>query len=594
MITISGRSASKGIATGKLFVIKKGKYEINKETVSDSNMEMDRFAVAKKETVAQFLQMADNLGSDFLMDEKLIFETYAELVEDVLFSSYVEDVISSEKITAEYAVCKAGDYFANLIQNGNDEYIKDRALDIYDVVNQILRSLSAYSSVNDIEDINKRIAEESEKVVLVLENLSPSEMIQIKKENVAGFCVKEGSINDHTAILARSKGIPAIFGYECETFDDYDGLMAHLDGDKGILKVFSNEEEWLMGTGEDGENSRLMGTGEDGEKSRLMGTGEDNENNRLMGTGENGENSRLMGTGDVNENSRLMGTGDVGNYVDGKNVRVMCNIESPCDLDEVIKNGGDGIGLFRTEYIFLESDEFPSEEKQFEIYKKIAEGMSGKPVIIRTLDLGADKNTNYVSCDKQVNPAMGIRGIRYCLENPEIFKTQLRALYRASAYGNISIMFPMITSVWEILESKRICCEVIEELCKENIPFMQNVELGIMIETPAAVLIADELAGHVDFFSIGTNDLTQYTLACDRQNQMVERFFDNNHPALFKEIKMVCDAAHRNGISVSMCGEMAADGSALQKLLEYGISELSVSPRNVPNMKEILMGTGVR
>lgn len=546
MITISGKSASKGIATGKLFVIKKGKYEINKETVSDSNMEMDRFAMAKKETVAQFLQMADNLGSDFLMDEKLIFETYAELVEDVLFSSYVEDVISSEKITAEYAVCKAGDYFANLIQNGNDEYIKDRALDIYDVVNQILRSLSAYSSVNDIEDINKRIAEESEKVVLVLENLSPSEMIQIKKENVAGFCVKEGSINDHTAILARSKGIPAIFGYECETFDDYDGLMAHLDGDKGILTVFSNEEEWLMGTGEDDENSRLMGTG------------------------------------------------DVGNYVDGKNVRVMCNIESPCDLDEVIKNGGDGIGLFRTEYIFLESDEFPSEEKQFEIYKKIAEGMSGKPVIIRTLDLGADKNTNYVSCDKQVNPAMGIRGIRYCLENPEIFKTQLRALYRASAYGNISIMFPMITSVWEILESKRICCEVIEELCKENIPFMQNVELGIMIETPAAVLIADELAGHVDFFSIGTNDLTQYTLACDRQNQMVERFFDNNHPALFKEIKMVCDAAHRNGIRVGMCGEMAADGSSLPKLLEYGISELSVSPRNVPNLKEILMGTGVR
>ena len=450
-------------------------------------------------------------------------------VEDEDYVECIMDTLDEESCNAAYAVSVAGEQFAAMFAAMDDAYMQARAADIKDVTRRIL---------NNLMGIVEGGIDSNEPIILAADDLAPSETIQMDKSKILGFVTQYGSGNSHTAILARTMGIPAICGLGDSLKKEYNGRLAYVDGTDGTI-ILDPDELTLV-------TLRKKFEEQEARKELLQS---------------------MLGKEDVT--------------LDGKKVNVYCNIGSPDDLDAVIANDGQGIGLFRSEFLYLAANDYPSEEEQFQAYKKAAVAMNGKRVIIRTLDIGADKQVDYFNLNKEENPAMGLRAVRICLNRPEIFRTQLRALYRASAFGKVAIMFPMITSVWEVKECKRACQSVMQELTKEGIPFNKDTEIGIMIETPSSVFIADELAKLVDFFSVGTNDLTQYTLACDRQCNDLGKFYDAHHPAVLRALKMAADAAHANGIWIGICGELGADLDLLPTFLAIGIDELSVSPSAV-------------
>ena len=465
----------------------------------------------------------------------MLFEIHEMLVEDPEFTEQVCMILKQEHCNAEYAVQMAGEQNAARLEQLEDAYLQERAADIRDVTMRILENLTGQ---------RQRGVRLSEPAIVAAEDLTPSETLQLDRSKVLAFVTRQGSENSHAAILARSMGIPAVCGMQ-ELTDDLVGQEVWLDGTAGMLITDADEET---------------------ERTCLKKEQEQREYRRLL--------QQMKGR-------RVQ-------LADGTWMRLYANISAPEDVEAVLENDGEGIGLFRSEFLYLASEQEPSEETQFEAYRRVLEGMEGKEVIIRTLDLGADKRVPYFALNVEENPAMGMRAIRICLEQPELFRTQLRALYRASAYGKLSILFPMIASVWEMQECRRLCECVRQELRAEGIPFAEQVPLGAMIETPAAVWCAEELAKEADFFSVGTNDLTQYTLACDRQSGKLDRFFDPHHPAVLRELECAAAAAKKAKIPIGICGELAGDESLLPFFVKIGISELSVAPKKILPLREVL------
>lgn len=529
MILIQGKGVAKGVVNGPLYFYRRAEASLEKRSVPDVEAEKARLAAAQETAIEQLNELADRCREEAGEDSAFLFETHAMFVED---DDYVECMISTledEQCNAEYAVQTAGTQFAAMFAAMDDEYMKARATDIRDVTRRLVSILSGHKEGEIDSDVP---------VILAADDLAPSETIQLDKTKILGFATQGGSGNSHTAILARTMGIPAICGLGEALKEEYQGRMTYLDGETGQV-VLDPDELTLSAYKEKLRKQEEM-------KTLLQS---------------------MKGKEDVT--------------LDGKKVNVYCNIGSPEDVHSVQSNDGQGIGLFRSEFLYLAADDYPSEEVQFQAYKSVAAAMNGKRVIIRTLDIGADKQADYFGLEKEANPAMGLRAIRICLNRPEVFRTQLRALYRASAYGKVAIMFPMITSVWEVKECLRACQSVRKELDAEGVPYNADTEIGIMIETPASVFIADELAELVDFFSVGTNDLTQYTLACDRQCNDLGKFFDPHHPAVLRALKLATEAAHRHGIWIGICGELGADLEMLPTFLALGIDELSVSPSAV-------------
>lgn len=529
MILMQGKGVSKGVVKGKLYFYQRVNTNVEKCTVENIADEKARVQEAQEKSIAQLEALAEKCREEAGDEAAVLFETHAMFVEDEDYVDCIMGTLDDEHCNAEYAVQTAGEQFAAMFAAMDDAYMRARAADIKDVTQR---------NLNNLMGVPEGGIDSDEPVILAADDLAPSETIQLDKSKILGFVTQGGSGNSHTAILARTMGIPAICGMGESLKPAYHGRLAYIDGETGQLFL-------------DPDELTLAGLKDKYEKQQEM--------KKLLET--------MKGQEDVT--------------LDGKHINVYCNIGSPDDLAAVLANDGQGIGLFRSEFLYLAADDYPTEEQQFEAYKTVAAGMNGKRVIIRTLDIGADKQVDYFDLKKEDNPAMGLRAIRICLNRPEVFRTQLRALYRASAFGKIAIMFPMITSVWEVKECKRACLAVQKELKAEGIPFNADTEIGIMIETPASVFIADELAKYVDFFSVGTNDLTQYTLACDRQCNDLGKFFDPHHPAVLRALKMAADAAHRNGIWIGICGELGADISLLPTFLAIGMDELSVSPSSV-------------
>ena len=528
MITIQGRGVSKGIAKGPLYFFQRPNTIITKNTVKDIEAEKARLAAAQAASIQQLEALADKCREE-AEEAVILFETHAMFVEDEDFVECITSLMEEESCNAEYAVEQAGEQFAAMLAAMDDPYMQARAADIKDVARRILDNLMGIVAGG---------IDSEEPVILAADDLAPSETLQLDKAKILAFATQGGSGNSHTAILARTMGIPAICAAGVALQQTYHGRQCYIDGETGQLII-------------DPDALTLAGLNEKYEKQQEM--------KKLMET--------MKGQEDVT--------------LDGRKIMLYCNIGSLEDVTAVQNNDGQGIGLFRSEFLYLSASDYPTEEEQFEAYRTVASAMNGKRVIIRTLDIGADKQVDYFNMKKEENPAMGVRAIRICLTRPEVFRTQLRALYRATAFGKIAIMFPMITSVWEVKECKRACQSVMAELEQEGIPYNKDTEIGIMIETPASVLIADELAKEVDFFSVGTNDLTQYTLACDRQANDLGKFFDPHHPAVLRALKMAADAAHAAGIWIGICGELGADVSLLPTFLAIGIDELSVSPASV-------------
>lgn len=529
MILMQGKGVSKGVTKGKLYFFQRADATVEQRSVENIDAEKARVAEAQEKAIAQLEILAEKCREEAGDEAAILFETHAMFVEDDDYVECIMTALEDEHCNAEYAVQTAGEQFAAMFAAMDDAYMQARAADIKDVTQRIL---------NNLMGIAEGGIDSDEPVILAADDLAPSETIQLDKTKILGFVMQGGSGNSHTAILARTMGIPAICGLGDSLKETYQGRLAYIDGETG--QMFLDPDELTYATLKDKYEKQQ-------EMKKLLET--------------------MKGQEDVT--------------LDGKHINVYCNIGSPEDLAAVLANDGQGIGLFRSEFLYLATNDYPTEEQQFEAYKAVASGMNGKRVIIRTLDIGADKQVDYFNLKKEENPAMGLRAIRICLNRPEVFRTQLRALYRASAYGKIAIMFPMITSVWEVKECKRACQAVMQELKQEGIPFNPETEIGIMIETPASVFIADDLAKHVDFFSVGTNDLTQYTLACDRQCNDLGKFFDPHHPAVLRALKMAADAAHANGIWIGICGELGADISLLPTFLAIGMDELSVSPSSV-------------
>ncbi len=529
MILMQGKGVSKGVVKGKLYFYERPNTDITCVSVSDVEAEKERLAEAQAKSITQLEVLAEKCREEAGDEAAVLFETHAMFVEDEDYVECIMDTLSEEQCNAEYAVSVAGDQFAAMFAAMEDAYMQARAADIRDVTRRIL---------NNLMGIPEGGIDSEEPVILAADDLAPSETIQMDKSKILAFATQGGSGNSHTAILARTMGIPAICGLGDSLKKEYNGRIAYVDGTDGTI-ILDPDELTLA-------SLRKRHEDQEARKALLLS---------------------MRGQEDVT--------------LDGKKVNVYCNIGSPDDLDAVLANDGQGIGLFRSEFLYLASNDYPSEEDQFKAYKAAAVAMNGRRVIIRTLDIGADKQVDYFNLNKEENPAMGLRAVRICLNRPEIFRTQLRALYRASAFGKVAIMFPMITSVWEVKECKRACQSVMQELTKEGIPFNPDTEIGIMIETPSSVFIADELAKHVDFFSVGTNDLTQYTLACDRQCNDLGKFYDPHHPAVLRALKMAADAAHAAGIWIGICGELGADLELLPTFLAIGIDELSVSPSAV-------------
>ena len=529
MYTIQGKGVSKGVANGPVYFYRRGGGEIVKTAVADAAAEKQRFENARSTAMEQLAALYEKAVAEVGEEGAALFEAHQMMLEDLDYIDGINDMIEGEGVNAEYAVSQVAEQFAAMLAAMDDAYMQARAADVKDISNRVIGILQGVVAGGIDSDVP---------VILASDDLAPSETVQLDKSKILGFVTSGGSGNSHTAILARTMGIPAIIGVGDALKDSLEGKSAIIDGETGEVVV---EPDAIT-------SERLL---KKQAKERAL--------KELL--------NQLKGKENVT--------------IDGRKVMVYCNIGSPDDVDPVLANDGGGIGLFRSEFLYLQNDDYPTEEQQFKAYKDVAERMGGKRVIIRTLDIGADKQADYFQLDKEENPAMGLRAIRICLTRPEVFKTQLRALYRASAYGKIAIMFPMITSVWEVQEIKRICEAVKAELRREEIPFDENVELGIMIETPSAVMMSDRLAKEVDFFSVGTNDLTQYTLAVDRQGNNLDRFFDSHHPAVLRMLKMAADNAHKAGIWIGICGELGADVSLTETFLAIGIDELSVSPSAV-------------
>lgn len=529
MITIQGKGVSKGIAKGPLYFFQRSDSTVTLKVVSDIAAEKARLAVAQEQSIRQLNALAEKCQEDAGEEMAVLFETHAMLVEDEDFVECITSLIDEESCNAEHAVEQAGIQFAAMFAAMDDAYMQARAADIKDVATRILNNLLGVVDGGIHSDVP---------VILAADDLAPSETLQLDKSKILGFVTMGGSGNSHTAILARTMGIPAICGAGEALAEGYNGRVGYIDGETGQLII-------------DPDAMTQAALKEKYEKQQ--------ETKKLLET--------MKGQEDIT--------------LDGKKMLLYCNIGSPEDVAAVLANDGQGIGLFRSEFLYLSASDYPTEDEQFEAYRSVADAMNGKRVVIRTLDIGADKQVDYFDMKEEENPALGVRAIRICLNRPEVFRTQLRALYRASVYGKIAIMFPMITSVWEVKECKRACMSVMKELEAEGIPYDKDTELGIMIETPSSVFVAEELAKLVDFFSVGTNDLTQYTLACDRQANDLGKFYDPHHPALLRAIKMAADAAHKAGIWIGICGELGADISMLPTFLAMGIDELSVSPSAV-------------
>ena len=533
---ITGKSVFNGIAIGRLAIFKNGDNPVKREKVTDSRAEIQRFTNAKEEAKVQLAALYEKALKEVGEVNAAIFEVHQMMLDDLDYIEAITNMIESQEVNAEYAVATTGDNFSAMFAAMDDDYMKARAADVKDISNRVITILQGNQTGGMDSD---------EPVILLANDLAPSETVQLDKSKVLSFVTRHGSTNSHTAILARTMNIPALIGIDYT--EDAEGKLGIVDGYEGKLIIdppASVLEEYRARKEADEEKKRLL--------------------------------MELKGKEDVT--------------LDGKQIKLYANIGSVSDVATVLANGAGGIGLFRSEFLYLESSDYPTEEEQFTAYRKVAEMMAGKKVIIRTLDIGADKQVDYFGLDKEENPAMGYRAIRICLDRTDIFKTQLRALYRASYYGNIAIMFPMIISVDEVLKIKGIVAEVKKELDAEGLPY-RGVELGVMIETPAAVMMTAELAKEVDFFSVGTNDLTQYTLAIDRQNPKLDNIYDSHHPAIMKMLQMIVDNGHAGGCWVGICGELGADTTLTETFLRMGFDELSVSPSMVLSVREEIRKT---
>ena len=537
----NGKSVFNGIAIGKIRVYKKDVQQVKRTKVTDMEAELSRFASAKEEAVRQLQGLYDKALKEVGEANAAIFEVHQMMLDDVDYNESVENIVRSQEVNVEYAVAATGDNFSQMFAAMDDDYMRERAADVKDISERLLTILSGK------ED---HTASAKEPAIIIADDLAPSETVQLDKDMVLSFVTVHGSTNSHTAILARMMEIPALVGTKLPLDDTVDGKTGIVDGGDGKVYVDPDEETLLR-----------------------MRKKQEEEQHR----------KELLLTLKGRENVTL----------DGQKVMLYANIGNIKDLAMVMQNDAGGIGLFRSEFVYLEKEDYPSEEEQFQIYKQAAETMAGKRVIIRTLDIGADKQCGYFDMEQEENPALGVRAIRICLTRPDVFKTQLRALFRASAFGNIAVMYPMITSIGEIRRIKGIVSEVKAELDAQGTPYGEP-EQGIMIETPAAVLVSDMLAKEVDFFSIGTNDLTQYTLAIDRQNPKLDEFYDAHHPAILRMISMVVENAHKAGIWAGICGELGADETLTREFLAMGVDELSVAPGSILPIRKIVLETNVK
>ena len=540
MEVYQGKSVFGGIAIGRISVYKKDEQQVKRVRIEDPEQEILRYRQAKQTAMKQLRGLYQKALKEVGEANAAIFEIHQMMLEDDDYNESVENIIRMQQVNAEYAVASTGDNFAQMFSAMDDDYMRARSADVKDISERVLSVLG---------DRSTGIAASEEPVIIVADDLAPSETVQLNKDLVLSFVTVHGSINSHTAILARTMSIPALIGTAIPLTDDIDGKVGIVDGKNGCIYVDPDEDTL-------GRMQQLKL--EEQEKKELLQT--------------------LKGRENIT--------------IDGKKIMLYANIGNSKDLAAVLQNDAGGIGLFRSEFIYLERDTFPTEEEQFQIYRTVAETMAGKPVIIRTLDIGADKKCDYFEMEPEENPAMGCRAIRICLTRPEIFKTQLRALFRASAFGNISIMYPMIISVEEVHRIKEIVTEVKRELTEQGVAFGEPKQ-GIMIETPAAVMMSEELAREVDFFSIGTNDLTQYTLAIDRQNPKLDAFYDPHHPAVLRMIQMVVENAHKAGIWAGICGELGADTTLTRRFLAMGVDELSMSPGSILPVRKIILETDV-
>ena len=535
-----GKSVFGGIAIGKISVYKKDEQLVKRVKIEDADAEMERYTDARNIAAAQLQKLYDKALKEVGEANAANFEVHQMMLEDEDYNESVENIIHSQMVNAEYAVASTADNFAQMFEAMDDDYMRGRAADVRDISERVITVLAGGAGSGLDSD---------EPVIIAADDLAPSETVQLDKDKVLSFVTAHGSENSHTAILARTMGIPALIGTGIDLDETVDGKLGIVDGTNGVVYVDPDAE--------------LL---EEMKKKQQ----EEQEKKRLLQTLKGKENITL----------------------DGQKVMLYANVGNIKDLGIALQNDAGGIGLFRSEFIYLGQDHYPTEEEQFQIYKTVAETMAGRRVIIRTLDIGADKQCDYFELDKEDNPAMGLRAIRICLTRPEIFKTQLRALFRASVYGNINIMYPMIISVDEVRQIKTIVEEVKAELTEQGIEY-GNPAQGIMIETPAAVMMRRELAEEVDFFSIGTNDLTQYTLAIDRQNSKLDKFFDSHHPAVLRMIQMTVENAHKAGIWCGICGELGADQALTKDFLAMGVDELSVSPGSILPLRKIILETDV-
>lgn len=536
MIILQGKSVYNDVCIGRISFFKRKESVIKRLKIQDTEAEIERFHNAKQKGINQLKSLHEKMIKTVGEADAAIFEIHQMMLDDLDYCDSIENIIRSQEVNAEYAVGVTADNFSEMFLAMDDEYMRGRAADVKDVSERLVRILSG-------NDDNDNMSDSNEKFIIASDDLAPSETVQLDKSRVLGFILKDGSTSSHTAILARSMGIPAIIGIGKDLLEEYDKAECIVDGFTGTVYIEPDEE--------------TMATMKNKQK-------EADRQKQLLQELKGKENITL----------------------DGTKINIYANIGSPADVAKVLSNDAGGIGLFRSEFLYLENSDFPTEEQQFIAYKQVAENMAGKKVIIRTLDIGADKQADYFNLKHEDNPALGYRAIRICLTQPDIFKTQLRALYRAAVFGNISIMYPMITSVEEVRKIKDIVSEVKAELKEQGIPYKEDVETGIMIETPAAALISDELAKEVDFFSIGTNDLTQYTLAIDRQNRLLEPFCNTHHKAILKLIKMAADNAHKEGKWIGICGELGADTTLTEEFLKMGIDELSVSANMVLKVRD--------
>lgn len=537
MLTYQGKGVYGAVAVGKISVFKRQDIQVRREKIENTEYELKRLEKAKAAAIGQLSEIYEKALREVGEANAAIFEIHMMMVEDEDYNEAIREMIATQSVNAEYAVAITGDNFAEMFAAMDDAYMQARSADVRDISNRIINCLT--NSGNE-EETGK------DSVIICADDLAPSETVSLDKEKVLAFVTAHGSSNSHTAILARNMNIPAVIGVG----DEF--LSVIQDGDMAVVNGFTGE--FILQPDEETIAAAEKKRAEELEKRELL--------------------QKLKGK----ENITL----------DGKKINIYANIGSVDNIGAVLLNDAGGIGLFRSEFLYLENTNYPSEEEQFRIYKRVLESMAGKKVIIRTLDIGADKQCDYFHLPKEENPALGVRAIRLCLNRPEIFRTQLRALFRASMFGNLGIMFPMIANVWELEEILDLCKTVKDELKQDGIEYSEKIELGIMIETPAAALISDRLAPMVDFFSVGTNDLTQYTLACDRQNPEIERFCDTHHEAVLRLIQMAADNAHRYGKWIGICGELAADTALTETFLKMGIDELSVSPSFVLKVRDAI------